>query len=150
VNYFGLPELLFLLVGGIVIIIPLWKVFSKAGYPGSLSQGMILPVVNIALLYFIAFSDWPGTAGVEGVAYTKGPATIHVVGDHWPGRDCICQRWCDSYHGRVFGTRSHHRGFHQTSACAQSPSLHENVWLSDSCRTRILFWLEFKLFFTFF
>jgi hypothetical protein len=59
VNYFGLPELLFLLVGGIVIIIPLWKVFSKAGYPGTLSLGMILPVVNIALLYFIAFSDWP-------------------------------------------------------------------------------------------
>jgi len=37
VNYFGLPELPFLLVGGIIIILPLWKVFSKAGYPGALS-----------------------------------------------------------------------------------------------------------------
>ncbi len=33
-NYFACPELLFLLVGGTVIVIPLWKVFSKAGYPG--------------------------------------------------------------------------------------------------------------------
>ena len=54
-----LTELLFLLVGGIIIILPLWKVFSKAGYPGALSLGMILPVVNIALLYFLGFSDWP-------------------------------------------------------------------------------------------
>ena len=33
-NYFGYPELLFLLVGAAIIILPLWKVFSKAGYPG--------------------------------------------------------------------------------------------------------------------
>ena len=58
-NYFGLPELPFLLVGGIIIILPLWKVFSKAGYPGALSFGMILPVINIILLYFLGFSDWP-------------------------------------------------------------------------------------------
>jgi hypothetical protein len=59
VNYFGLPELLLLLVGGIIIILPLWKVFSKAGYPGALALGMILPVVNVVLLYFLGFSDWP-------------------------------------------------------------------------------------------
>ena len=58
-NYFGVPELLLLLVGGIIIVRPLWKVFSKAGYPGALSLGMILPVVNIVLLYFLGFSDWP-------------------------------------------------------------------------------------------
>ncbi len=51
-NYFGVPELLFLLVVGIIIILPLWKVFSKAGYPGALSLGMILPVVNIVLSTF--------------------------------------------------------------------------------------------------
>jgi hypothetical protein len=58
-NYFAWPELLFLLVGGIVIVIPLWRVFSKAGYPGVLALGMILPLVNIVLLYFLGFSDWP-------------------------------------------------------------------------------------------
>ena len=58
-NYFGFPEMLLLLVGGIIIILPLWKVFSKAGYPGALSLGMMLPVVNIVLLYFLGFSDWP-------------------------------------------------------------------------------------------
>lgn len=59
VNYFGWPELLLLLVGSIIIIVPLWKVFSKAGYPGALSLGMTLPLVNIVLLYFLGFSKWP-------------------------------------------------------------------------------------------
>ncbi len=59
VNYFGYPELLFLLVGAAIIILPLWKVFSKAGYPGALALGMALPLVNIILLYFLGFSDWP-------------------------------------------------------------------------------------------
>ena len=58
-NYFGWPELLLLLVASIVIIVPLWKVFSKAGYSGALSLGMTLPLVNIVLLYFLGFSDWP-------------------------------------------------------------------------------------------
>jgi hypothetical protein len=59
VNYIGWQQLLFLAVGGIIIVIPLWKVFSKAGYPGALSLGMMLPLLNIALLYFLGFSEWP-------------------------------------------------------------------------------------------
>jgi hypothetical protein len=59
VNYIGWPQLLFLGVGGIIIVIPLWKVFSKAGYPAALSLGMMLPLVNIVLLYFLGFSEWP-------------------------------------------------------------------------------------------
>ena len=59
VNYINWPQLLFLVVCGIIIVIPLWKVFSKAGYPGALSLGMMLPLLNIVLLYFLGFSEWP-------------------------------------------------------------------------------------------
>jgi len=31
VNHFGYRELLFLLVGGVIIILPLWKIFPKPG-----------------------------------------------------------------------------------------------------------------------
>ena len=58
-NYINWPQLLFLVVCGIIIVIPLWKVFSKAGYPGALSLGMMLPLLNIVLLYFLGFSEWP-------------------------------------------------------------------------------------------
>ena len=75
-NYFGLPELLFLLVGGIVIILPLWRVFSKAGYPGALSLGMVLPVVNIVLLYFIAFSDWPVLQELKALRTPSGQPRV--------------------------------------------------------------------------
>lgn len=58
-NYIGWQEVLFLVIGAIVIVIPLWMVFSKAGYPGVYSLGMMVPLLNIALLYFLGFSEWP-------------------------------------------------------------------------------------------
>jgi hypothetical protein len=84
VNYFGLPELLFLRVGGIVIILPLWKVFSKAGYPGSLSLGNDPAGHQHCPLVFYRVQRLAGTAGVERVAYTEGPAPSHVVVVHYP------------------------------------------------------------------
>ncbi len=42
-----------------LVIIPFWFIFSKAGHSGWLSLLMLVPVVNIVLLYFLAFSDWP-------------------------------------------------------------------------------------------
>lgn len=41
------------------IIIPFWFIFSKAGYSRWLSFLMVVPIVNIILLYFLAFSNWP-------------------------------------------------------------------------------------------
>lgn len=54
----GLPELLVLLIA-ICVVVPLWKIYSKAGYPGFLALGLFIPLVNIGLLLFLAFSDWP-------------------------------------------------------------------------------------------
>ena len=41
------------------IILPFWFIFSKAGYSKWLSFLMVVPIVNIAMLYFLAFSTWP-------------------------------------------------------------------------------------------
>ena len=40
------------------ILIPYWKIFSKAGFAGALSLLMIIPVVNLIVLYVVAFSEW--------------------------------------------------------------------------------------------
>jgi hypothetical protein len=48
-----------MLVFGIVLIIPFWQLFSKAGYSGWWSLLMIVPLVNVVTLYVLAFSPWP-------------------------------------------------------------------------------------------
>jgi hypothetical protein len=43
----------------ILSVLPFWKIFGKAGFSPWLSVLMLVPVVQIVLLYFIAFADWP-------------------------------------------------------------------------------------------
>ena len=43
----------------ILIILPFWFIFSKAGYSKWLGLLMVVPIVNIVLLYYLAFSTWP-------------------------------------------------------------------------------------------
>jgi hypothetical protein len=50
-----------------IFVIPFWKIFSKAGFAGALSLLMIVPFVNLIVLYIVAFSEWkikPGNAPV--------------------------------------------------------------------------------------
>jgi len=44
---------------GLILIIPFWQLFSKAGYSGWWSLLMIVPLVNLITLYVLAFSSWP-------------------------------------------------------------------------------------------
>lgn len=58
----GIPgplEFVFILICAAIIIIPFWKIFSKAGYNAALSLPMVIPIVGIVLLFFLAFSEWP-------------------------------------------------------------------------------------------
>lgn len=41
-----------------ILVIPYWKIFSKAGFSGWLSVLMLVPLVNLIVLYIVAFSDW--------------------------------------------------------------------------------------------
>ena len=43
----------------VLIIIPFWKICSKAGFPSALSLLMLLPFVNVILPFYIAFAQWP-------------------------------------------------------------------------------------------
>ena len=50
---------LMMLVFAALIIVPFWFIFKKAGYSQWLSLLMVVPIVNVVMLYFLAFSDWP-------------------------------------------------------------------------------------------
>jgi hypothetical protein len=40
----------------IVAVVPFWPIFRKAGFSGALSLLMLIPGVNLILLYIVAFS----------------------------------------------------------------------------------------------
>ncbi|OEY68501.1 hypothetical protein [Rheinheimera salexigens] len=50
---------LMMLVMAALVILPFWFIFSKAGYSKWLSLLMVVPIINVILLYFLAFTKWP-------------------------------------------------------------------------------------------
>lgn len=50
---------LWALVIAIIAVIPVWRICQRTGYPGWMGILILIPMVNLLLLYFIAFSDWP-------------------------------------------------------------------------------------------
>jgi hypothetical protein len=58
----GLPELVFIFAFVIfafvfIAIVPFWKIFSRLGFSGALSLLMLVPVVNVIVLFYVAFTD---------------------------------------------------------------------------------------------
>jgi len=51
--------MVFVVFGALLTVIPFWKICTKAGFPGALSLLMLVPVANIILPFYIAFTDWP-------------------------------------------------------------------------------------------
>ena len=49
----------------IIAIIPFWTIFRKAGFSGALSLLMFIPLLNIVLLYVLAFSRWKSIPSPE-------------------------------------------------------------------------------------
>ena len=48
-----------MLIFGALIVVPFWFIFQKAGYSRWLALLMLVPPLNVIMLYFLAFSTWP-------------------------------------------------------------------------------------------
>lgn len=46
------------LLAVILAILPLYKIFTKAGFSGFLVILLFVPLVNLIVLYYVAFSKW--------------------------------------------------------------------------------------------
>jgi hypothetical protein len=46
------------MVISILVLIPYWFIFKKAGFSPFLSLLIFLPIINIIMLYFLAFAKW--------------------------------------------------------------------------------------------
>jgi hypothetical protein len=42
----------------ILLIIPFWRIFGKAGFNPALSLLTVIPIANLVVVYYVAFSRW--------------------------------------------------------------------------------------------
>lgn len=66
-------EGLVMLAAALIVIIPFWRIFARAGHPGWLGILMALPLINLILLYYLAFSNWPALQN-KGAASCNAPS----------------------------------------------------------------------------
>jgi hypothetical protein len=50
---------LLLLGFGLLTVVAWWKILAKTGNPGPLGLLMWVPLLNVVLLFWLAFSQWP-------------------------------------------------------------------------------------------
>lgn len=53
----------FMLIVAILVVLPFWKIFSRAGFSGWLSLLMLVPMINLIVLYVVAFAPWSPDRG---------------------------------------------------------------------------------------
>ena len=51
--------LFFGLVYTVVKAVVCWKIFAKAGYAGVLGLLMLIPIVDVIMVFVLAFGQWP-------------------------------------------------------------------------------------------
>jgi|GEM_PF-1524876 len=56
---FGISEIIFISPILILLVLPFWKIFSKAGFSGWWSLFIPIPPINLFVIYYFAFSKWP-------------------------------------------------------------------------------------------
>lgn len=75
-----------MLVVWAILIVPFWQIFKKAGFSPALSLLMILPLVNLVMLYVLAFSRWRVVpAGPEYPPYPAPYPPVPPAGYAPPG-----------------------------------------------------------------
>jgi hypothetical protein len=62
----------FALLMAVVIVVPFWKIFERLGWPAYWSLLMLLPLLNLGLLYYVAFTDWPVMRGLMAPPSSRG------------------------------------------------------------------------------
>lgn len=63
-----LAHWLWMLIVAVIVVVPFWRICTKAGHTGWLSLLVLVPLANIALLYFLAFADWPSQRKPDALA----------------------------------------------------------------------------------
>ena len=70
----GLGEIFVVACIAAVVVLPYWKIYSKAGFSGALSLLMLIPLLNIGMLFFLAYAEWPALKRAESAGRAQSAA----------------------------------------------------------------------------
>ena len=48
-----------LLIGAVLVAFPAWRLVQRTGLPAPLGLLAVVPLVRVALLWYLAFAKWP-------------------------------------------------------------------------------------------
>ena len=51
--------LLLVIIVYVIMLVAWWKIFAKAGHSGALALLFLVPIVNLVIFLWFAFSEWP-------------------------------------------------------------------------------------------
>ena len=68
----GLAELIIFAVFLAITLLPFWMIASKAGFPGWISLAVLVPLLNIAFLFYLAFAPWPALRHSRSTGVSDG------------------------------------------------------------------------------
>ncbi len=60
------------LIVGIVAVVAFWRICAKAGFPGWYGVAVVIPMVNVLLVLFLAFAEWPLERKLSGSRPSSG------------------------------------------------------------------------------
>ncbi len=43
----------------VVMILPFWKIYQKAGFPPALALTQLVPPLGLVVLFYVAYAKWP-------------------------------------------------------------------------------------------
>lgn len=69
-----------MLVFAAILIIPYWFIWKKAGFSPWLSLLMFIPLVNLIMLYVLAFSQWKVVPVPQPAYAYSPPSTLPPMG----------------------------------------------------------------------
>jgi len=58
-NNMGLSGLLMIVVYIAILVVPFFQLWKRTGHSGWIALLMLIPVVNLVMLYVLAFKQWP-------------------------------------------------------------------------------------------
>lgn len=70
---------IFMLVFAVIMIIPYWFIWKKAGFSPWFSLLMFVPMLNFVMLYVLAFSEWkvvPVAPATPTFPYPYPPSSV--------------------------------------------------------------------------
>ncbi|XAH24792.1 hypothetical protein AAFF27_06250 [Xylophilus sp. GW821-FHT01B05] len=56
---FSFEHWLILLTTLVIFGVPLWRIVARTGHPGLMAVLLFIPLVNVGMLWWLAYSKWP-------------------------------------------------------------------------------------------